>query len=81
MWRTLCIYYVSVFSSLNMPSTIRLIEHSGEQDYVHIQTTNPGCYVTTVGNTGGQQLLNIEINCSWGNLVHEFMHKLGIFYE
>ena len=77
MWRTQYILRFGILS-LNPLSTIRLIEHSGEQDYVHIQTTEPGCYVTMVGNTGGKQLLNIADGCSWGNLVHEFMHKLGI---
>ena len=56
----------------------RLIERSDEADYVHIQTTDSGCYVYDIGNTGGKQILNHETDCSWGSMVHEFMHKLGI---
>ena len=74
----LYIYWSSVFLSFNPLTTIRLVERSGEQDYVHIQTTDSGCYVWTIGNTGGKQVLNHFTRCSWGNMVHEFMHKLGI---
>lgn len=40
------------------------------------------CYVETLGNSGGPQLVNLGKNhCSKGTVIHEFLHKLGFIHE
>ena len=74
----ICMYTRFSSRCYNLLIPLRLVKRSGEKDYVHIQTTDSGCFVWTIGNTGGKQVLNDGASCSWGNMVHEFMHKLGI---
>lgn len=71
----------NVIAEYKENTCVRLVKRSSEKDYVHIQTTDSGCFVWTIGNTGGKQVLNDGASCSWGNMVHEFMHKLGFYHE
>ena len=54
----------------------RIIPHTDEANYVHINTDTTGCS-SYLGMVGGEQSINFAAACSWGNLAHEFMHALG----
>jgi len=57
---------------------LRLIPHTDEKNYVHINpNTGEGTCNSPLGMTGGKQTINFGEKCSWGNLAHEFMHSLG----
>ncbi|XP_030239799.1 zinc metalloproteinase nas-14-like [Drosophila navojoa] len=62
---------------------IRFVPHSGEEDYITIDSDFSGCW-SAVGRIGGRQRLNLQIpGClrRYGTVLHELMHALGFLHE
>jgi hypothetical protein len=62
---------------------IKFVPRTTQKDYVHIQSTDSGCYSDSVGVLGGKQLLNLqEDGCSMvGTIAHELGHNIGLWHE
>lgn len=51
-----------------------------ETDYVRF-TTGGGCYSSSIGMDGGQQIVGLSNSCSTGNVIHEIGHVIGLWHE
>ncbi|KAM6937597.1 high choriolytic enzyme 1-like [Xenentodon cancila] len=62
-------------------SCIRFVKHSGQRDYLNIQSDN-GCY-SYVGRRGNSQTLSLDRQgCIYHSTVqHELLHALGFRHE
>ena len=63
---------------------VRLQERNGKPNWIHINTQRFGC-ASKVGRQGGMQTIRAQ-GClgeggSFGLLVHEIMHSLGVFHQ
>lgn len=67
----------------NEATCIKFVRRTNQQDYIHIQSTNSGCYSDFVGHLGSEQVLNLqEYGCSKvGTIVHELGHHMGLWHE
>ena len=71
-------------SILEEKTNVRFVERTSANaarydDYVEV-VPSPGC-ASRVGVSGGRQELMIGPNCEVGNVVHEFLHTLGLHHE
>lgn len=51
-----------------------------EIDYIFVKPVNGGCS-SYVGKIGGRQTINLSKNCSYGTVIHEFLHAAGLYHE
>lgn len=61
-----------------------LLRTPGQSDYVKITAENTGCWTTSIGRIGGEQLVNLQIpNClkKMGSIVHQLVHVIGLGHE
>lgn len=60
---------------------IRLVPRSTQPDFVTFRH-RPGnaCYAT-LGKVGGQQFIDLDINCKAPEVIHEIGHSLGLWHE
>ncbi|OCX51517.1 hypothetical protein BEL04_15950 [Mucilaginibacter sp. PPCGB 2223] len=61
-------------------TNIRFVARTTEADYVTFVDDPNGCS-SNVGLQGGQQFINININCTTGNVIHEIGHTIGLWHE
>ena len=59
---------------------VRFVARTNQRNYVLFNPTSSGCSAN-VGMVGGQQIINLSTNCSFGNTVHEIGHCLGLYHE
>lgn len=60
-------------------TNITFKERKKESNYVEIKDST-GCSAD-VGMTGGKQYINLNKQCSFGSVVHEIGHTIGLFHE
>ena len=61
---------------------IRFKARTTETDYIHILNGGDGQCYSSVGRTGGRQVVSIGNRCAYtGIVLHEFMHAAGFWHE
>lgn len=60
-------------------TNITFQERNTEPNYVVVKDST-GCS-SNVGMIGGEQIINLNKKCSFGNVVHEIGHTIGLFHE
>ena len=63
----------------NNTGKVRFVPRTTERNYVRFVRSN-GC-ASSVGMTGGAQLVYLADGCSTGNTIHEISHALGMYHE
>ena len=63
----------------NDNTNVRLEWRTNQPNYVLFQR-GEGC-AADVGMIGGQQVIELSIDCSFGNTLHEIGHCVGLFHE
>ena len=63
----------------NANTVVRLQARDGEGDYVRF-VTGDGCR-SHVGKKGGKQEIELDTDCSVGNVIHEIGHAVGLYHE
>ncbi len=61
-------------------SNLCLKPRTTEANYVEFNKDNGGCF-SSVGMTGGKQIINVSINCGIGATIHEILHAAGHWHE
>ena len=64
----------------NSKSTIRLVERTDEPDWVSFTAHEERC-ASMVGRNGGEQEVFVPEWCSFGSIIHEIGHAVGLFHE
>lgn len=64
----------------NTRTSITLVPRGAEANYVHFQNDESGCN-SFVGMVGGEQVINLQDNCSTGTVIHEIGHAIGLYHE
>jgi len=60
----------------------RFIARTTENDFVMFRPSpDSGDCSSTVGRKGGQQFINLGLDCSTGNAIHEIGHTIGLWHE
>ena len=65
---------------------LRFVARSqSHRDYIEFDNTNDGCYSSSIGRSGGRQIINLEttnLKChSCRTVVHEIGHAIGFWHE
>ncbi|MEQ8433621.1 MAG: M12 family metallopeptidase [Oceanicaulis sp.] len=63
----------------NQTNLILRRRNSTDENFVRVRSGN-GCS-SRIGMTGGSQPLRVSGGCSFGNIMHEFLHAAGVFHE
>jgi PKD repeat protein len=58
---------------------VTLVPRSGQADYVKFVKSD-GCS-SPIGRKGGEQVIDLDDDCTTGNTAHEIMHSLGMYHE
>ena len=59
---------------------LRFTTRDAESDYVEYNNEKRACQ-SYVGRGGGNQTINVDLYCSFGNVVHEVGHAIGFWHE
>src|SRR5262249_51205266 len=62
-------------------SALEFVERTTESNYIYFVPESSGCWVDSVGNTGGVVEVHLGTNCSTGSTIHEILHTLGMHHE
>jgi len=71
--------FLKAFNEYEGKTSIDFIERTDQKDYIAvIQTTNKSS--SYLGMIGGRQTLHIAVNASYGTIVHELGHAIGLIH-
>lgn len=62
-------------------TSVRFVPRTTQTDYVRFMQDAAGPYSTSIGKLGGQQIIGISDATTWGNVIHEIGHAVGIYHE
>jgi len=66
---------------INSNTNLTLVVRTTQAQWVNIQS-GTGCSVSAIGKpTSGNPNMTLSLNCSFGNIVHEFLHLAGMGHE
>jgi len=73
---------LSAIEDVNNQTNLCVVERTNESSYIIFQDTENRCYVSDIGDTGQSgQIVNIGDDCSKGTVIHEILHKAGVYHE
>jgi len=72
--------FLEAFNEYERETPIDFIERTDQRDYISvIQTTNISS--SNLGMIGGTQILYIAVDASYGTILHELGHAIGLIHE
>ena len=61
-------------------TSYRFVNRQQQANYVVFSAKDSGCY-SSIGMSGGPQVVNLEVGCLTGQAIHEIGHSVGFFHE
>lgn len=58
---------------------VRFVQRTSETNYIRFQLAG-GCS-SAIGMIGGEQPINLGVDCTTGNTAHEILHALALYHE
>jgi hypothetical protein len=72
--------FLNAFNEYERETLIDFIERTDQRDYISVtQTTNKSS--SYLGMIGGRQTLHIAVHASYGTILHELGHAIGLIHE
>jgi Astacin (Peptidase family M12A) len=81
---SMCLTLNLAITEIHKKTKIRFVAYSGQADYIQIRIGDPGGFVggvSPMGRRGGMQEIVLSRGVSFGLIVHEMLHSLGIYHE